>query len=302
MVDAFPLSFPCPAKLNLFLYINGRRPDGYHELQTLFQFLDVGDELQIRPRRDGQIILDTPLAGVAVEENLIYRAGRLLQRTTACPFGANLALIKRLPMGGGVGGGSSDAGTALVALNALWQTGLSLDELAQLGGQLGADVPVFVQGRSAFAQGIGDELHFCAVAEKWYVVLKPDIAIATQKIFQHPDLPRHTPKRSLSACLASPYKNDCEKVVKKLYPELEELLTWLLKYAPARLTGTGACVFAEFDDKHTAERVFLQKPAKTEGFVAKGQNLSPLHQYINQPETQHLLSSLIPHFLFEVKK
>ncbi|MFZ7158110.1 4-(cytidine 5'-diphospho)-2-C-methyl-D-erythritol kinase [Avibacterium gallinarum] len=270
--------FPSPAKLNLFLYINGRLENGYHELQTLFQFLDFGDWLEIGVRDDSQIILSPEIPHLKQEDNLIYRAARLLQQHTGCQLGANIHLDKILPMGGGVGGGSSNAATTLVALNALWKTQCSLEELAQLGLQLGADVPIFVHGKAAFAEGVGEKIHDCNPAEKWYVVLKPNVSISTGVIFQDPNLPRNTPKKPLSQLLAENYTNDCEKIVRDHYPEVEELLGWLLQYAPARLTGTGACVFAEFDDVQSAQAVYLNKPKDCFGFVAKGLNVSPLHQ------------------------
>ncbi|KMK52364.1 kinase [[Actinobacillus] muris] len=276
MADTF--HFPSPAKLNLFLYITGKRADGYHELQTLFQFLDFGDELAITPTQDGKITLLNPLADVPTEHNLIYRAATLLQQQTACKQGANIALTKRLPMGGGVGGGSSNAATVLVALNQLWQTGLSLEKLAEIGLILGADVPIFVRGFAAFAEGVGEKLSLCSPPEKWYVVLKPNVAISTARIFNHPDLPRNTPVRSMAECLSQPWANDCEKIVRDQYSEVEELLAWLVQYAPSRLTGTGACVFAEVESEDEARRLFAQKPRNVEGFVAKGQNISPLHQ------------------------
>lgn len=274
-------TFPSPAKLNLFLYITGRRADGYHELQTLFQFLDFGDEITITPNQHGEIVLLTPIDGVPNEQNLIYRAAKLLQKQTACPLGADISLTKRLPMGGGVGGGSSNAATVLVALNHLWQTGLSLEELADLGLSLGADVPIFVRGFAAFAEGVGEKLTPCFPNEKWYLVLKPEVSISTALVFNHPDLPRDTPRIDLDQLLVQPWANDCEKVVRDHYFEVEEALDWLLQYAPARLTGTGSCVFAEFDCEADARRIFAQKPPHFVGFVAKGLNISPLHQTLN---------------------
>ena len=274
-------SFPSPAKLNLFLYITSKRADGYHELQTLFQFLDFGDEIEIEISKDPEIILTETLENVPVEQNLIYRAAKLLQQQTACSLGAKIRLTKRLPMGGGVGGGSSNAATVFVALNQLWQTGLSLEQLADIGLSLGADVPIFVRGFAAFAEGVGEKLTQCQPVEKWYVVLKPDVSISTALIFQHPDLPRNTPKRSLMELLTTNWANDCEKVVRDHYSEVDDLLAWLVQYAPSRLTGTGACVFAEFDSKEEALKVFALKPKHIEGFVAKGQNISPLHQKLN---------------------
>ena len=274
-------TFPSPAKLNLFLYITNKRADGYHELQTLFQFLDFGDEIEIEITEDPTITLLNQIEGVPTEQNLIYRAAKLLQDQTACKLGANIIITKRLPMGGGVGGGSSNAATVLVALNHLWQTGLSLTQLAEMGLRLGADVPIFVRGMSAFAEGVGEKLTPCQPAEKWYVVLKPDESIATAAIFNHPDLTRDTPKRPLSELLNTAYANDCEKIVRDLYSKVDDLLNWLVQYAPSRLTGTGACVFAEFDREEDARHVFAMKPADIEGFVAQGKNISPLHQTLN---------------------
>lgn len=275
------LIFSSPAKLNLFLYITGRRADGYHELQTLFQFLDFGDEIEIEVEQNPTITLTNEITGVPVEQNLIYRAAKLLQTETACRLGARIGVTKRLPMGGGVGGGSSNAATVLVALNALWQTGLSLERLAELGLSLGADVPIFVRGIAAFAEGVGEKLTPCQPKEKWYVVLKPDVSIATALIFQHPALPRSTPKRSLDELLDSNWANDCEKVVRDHYSEVDDLLAWLIQYAPSRLTGTGACVFAECESEAEARQIFALKPPHIQGFVAKGQNVSPLHQQLN---------------------
>lgn len=276
--------WPAPAKLNLFLYITGRRPDGYHNLQTLFQFLDYGDELQIHADQSGRIQLLTPLAGVADEDNLIVRAANLLKQAAlqsnrlSASAGAQIAIEKRLPMGGGIGGGSSDAATVLVALNHLWQTGFSTEELAAMGVTLGADVPVFVHGFAAFAQGVGEELQPADPTEKWYLVAHPGVHISTPVVFGDPDLTRDTPARSLSTLLASPFANDCEAVVRKRFREVDELVSWLLEYAPSRLTGTGACVFAEFDTESAARQVLELAPNGVRGFVARGVNVSPLQR------------------------
>jgi 4-diphosphocytidyl-2-C-methyl-D-erythritol kinase len=276
--------WPSPAKLNLFLYITGRRADGYHQLQTLFQFLDYGDTLTIVPRQDDQIQLLTPVEGVPDEQNLIVRAARLLeQHCTAhaiatLPRGANISIDKRLPMGGGLGGGSSNAATVLVALNELWQCGLSDDQLAEMGLTLGADVPVFVRGHAAFAEGIGEQLQPANPAEKWYLVAHPGVSIPTPVIFADAELKRDTPLRPLNALLQAPYANDCEPIARKRFREVEQLLSWLLQYAPSRLTGTGACVFAEFDSEPAALQVLNQAPAWLRGFVARGVNVSPLHR------------------------
>ncbi|WP_305456294.1 4-(cytidine 5'-diphospho)-2-C-methyl-D-erythritol kinase [Photobacterium leiognathi] len=268
--------WPAPAKLNLFLYITGQRPNGYHDLQTLFQFVDYGDTLTITPRRDNQILLTPAIEGVKTEDNLIYRAAEALRQAANCDLGADIHIDKILPMGGGLGGGSSNAATTLVALNHLWQTNLSIDELAEIGLKLGADVPVFVRGTSAFAEGVGEKLQPAEPEEKWFLVAKPDISIATVDIFTHPDLPRNTEKRSLDALLRGVYENDCEKIVRSLNPEVDQALSWLLEYAPSRLTGTGACVFSEFNTQEEANAILKILPDWLHGFVAKGVNTSPL--------------------------
>ncbi|MDN0093414.1 4-(cytidine 5'-diphospho)-2-C-methyl-D-erythritol kinase [Yersinia rohdei] len=276
--------WPSPAKLNLFLYITGQRADGYHQLQTLFQFLDYGDELTIVPRNDDQIHLLTPIEGVENEQNLIVRAARLLQQhqpnpdAIKIPRGADISIDKYLPMGGGLGGGSSNAATVLVALNTLWQCGLSDDELATLGLTLGADVPVFVHGHAAFAEGIGEKLQPAEPIEKWYLVVHPGVSIPTPIIFSDPELKRNTPIRPLAALLSAPYANDCEPIARKRFREVEQALSWLLQYAPSRLTGTGACVFAEFDTESSARQVLSIAPEWLHGFIARGVNVSPLHR------------------------
>jgi len=281
------LSWPAPAKLNLFLYITGRRSDGYHNLQTLFQFLDYGDSLTLTPDSSGEIRLLTPVAGVPDEQNLIVRAARLLMHEAAqenrLPLhaGATIAIDKVLPMGGGLGGGSSNAATVLVALNHLWRLDLSSDRLAQMGLQLGADVPVFVKGHAAFAEGIGEALQPASPAEKWYLVAHPGVSIATPAVFNDEALTRDTPVREMSALMQLPFHNDCEAVVRKRFREVDELVSWLLEYAPSRLTGTGACVFAEFDTESAAREVLAMAPKEVKGFVARGVNVSPLHQILN---------------------
>lgn len=280
-------TWPAPAKLNLFLYITGRRPDGYHNLQTLFQFLDYGDTLTITPDDSGDIRLLTPLDDVPDEDNLIVRAARALMqaanlRGTLPPqAGAQITLEKRLPMGGGLGGGSSNAATVLVALNHLWQTGLSVDELATLGVRLGADVPVFVRGQAAFAEGVGEQLQPAAPVEKWYLVAHPGVSIATPQIFGDPELTRDSPTRSLDELLQLPFHNDCESVARKRFREVDELVSWLLEYAPSRLTGTGACVFAEFNTESAARQVLELAPEWIRGFVARGLNISPLQRTLS---------------------
>ncbi|MBZ6065660.1 4-(cytidine 5'-diphospho)-2-C-methyl-D-erythritol kinase [Aeromonas schubertii] len=274
--------WPAPAKLNLFLHVNGRRPDGYHELQTLFIFLDHGDTLSVEVTQGDRLTLSPAIPGVPDEENLIIRAARLLQARLPTPKGAHIRLTKVLPMGGGIGGGSSDAATTLVALNHLWGAGLSVDELAGLGVRLGADVPVFVRGTAAFAEGVGERLQPVAVPERWYLVIKPECHVATAAIFQDPDLPRNTPKMGLQELMSGEWKNDCEALVKKRHPEVANALGWLLEYAPSRMTGTGACVFAAFEDESLAREVLAKLPDGWVGFVAKGVNISPLADALQQ--------------------
>lgn len=277
--------WPAPAKLNLFLYITGRRPDGYHNLQTLFQFLDYGDQLQITVDQSGSITLLTPVAGVADADNLIVRAANMLKQAAqnnhrlSAHAGAQIAVEKNLPMGGGLGGGSSDAATVLVALNHLWQTGFTPDELAAMGVKLGARMcRCLSSGFAAFARGVGEQLHPAEPEEKWYLVAHPGVNISTPVVFNDPELTRDTPSRSLSTLLASPFTNDCEAVVRKRFREVDELVSRLLEYAPSRLTGTGACVFAEFDTESAARRVLELAPNGVRAFVARGVNVSPLQR------------------------
>ncbi|WP_276726305.1 4-(cytidine 5'-diphospho)-2-C-methyl-D-erythritol kinase [Pantoea septica] len=280
-------TWPAPAKLNLFLYITGRRADGYHNLQTLFQFLDYGDSLHITPDSCGRVSLTTPVDGVAHDDNLIVRAAMLLRQAAQAQHrlptdaGAQIAIEKRLPMGGGLGGGSSNAATVLVALNHLWGVGFSLEALAELGIKLGADVPVFVRGFAAFAQGVGEQLQLADPAEKWYLVAHPGVSVPTPLVFNDPQLTRDTPVRSLAALLSTPFHNDCEAVVRKRFREVDELVSWLLEYAPSRLTGTGACVFAEFNTESAARQVLELAPKWVCGFVARGVNVSPLHRTLS---------------------
>lgn len=279
------ITLPSPAKLNLFLHITGRRADGYHELQTLFQFLDYGDTLTFRLRNDGIISLQPELAGVPGDQNLIVRAARRLQGVTGTGLGADITLDKQLPMGGGLGGGSSNAATTLVGLNHLWRTALPEDQLAELGLALGADVPVFVRGRAAFGEGVGEKLTPASPPEDWFVVLKPDVEISTADIFSNPGLTRNTPRITIAPAFegdASGYRNDCEAIVKQLYPEVKNSLDWLSKFGPARLTGTGACIFGRFPSEAEARSVWAEKPTGITGFVARGVNHSPLHEKLTE--------------------
>ncbi|CAD5107868.1 4-(cytidine 5'-diphospho)-2-C-methyl-D-erythritol kinase [Zestomonas carbonaria] len=276
------LILPAPAKLNLMLHILGRRDDGYHELQTLFQFLDHGDELGFALRDDGEIRLHTAIDGVPHDGNLIVRAARQLQRQSGCRLGADIWLDKRLPMGGGIGGGSSDAATTLLGLNHLWRLGWDEDRLAALGLGLGADVPVFVRGRAAFAEGVGEKLQPVELAEPWFLVAVPQVLVSTAEVFNDPELTRDTPASTVRSLLEGGGRNDCQPVVEKRYPEVRNALILLNKFVSARLTGTGACVFGSFPTRGDADKVARQLPATLPSFVAQGRNISMLHRRLKE--------------------
>ncbi|MDW5376906.1 4-(cytidine 5'-diphospho)-2-C-methyl-D-erythritol kinase [Halomonas sp. HP20-15] len=275
------LSLPAPAKLNRLLRITGRRADGYHELQTLFQFLDHGDTLKLRRREDDRITLTPALPGVDHDANLIVRAARLLQESTGCRLGADIALTKRLPMGGGLGGGSSNAATALLGLARLWQLSVSLNALAELGLRLGADVPVFIHGRAAWAEGIGERLTPVELDTPWFVVVHPGIEVATPAVFGAGQLTRDTPPISMARALQEgphAWRNDCQPTVRRLYPAVGEALDWLSGFAPSLLTGTGACVFCQLTHSDEADSILARVGDGWHAFKARGCNTSPLHQ------------------------
>jgi 4-diphosphocytidyl-2-C-methyl-D-erythritol kinase len=272
------LTLPAPAKLNLMLHILGRRPDGYHELETIFQFLDHADELQFAVREDGQIRLHTEIDNVPHDSNLIVKAARKLQQLTGCPLGADIWLKKILPMGGGIGGGSSDAATTLLGLNHLWKLDCSEDQLAELGLSLGADVPVFVRGHAAFAEGVGEKLTPVDPEEPWYVVLVPQVSVSTAEIFSHPQLTRDSLPLKMRPVPKGNSRNDCQPVVEQSYPEVRNSLNLLGKFTDARLTGTGSCVFGAFPSKAEADKVLALLAETQSGFVAKGSNISMLHR------------------------
>lgn len=276
------LSLPAPAKLNLFLHITGRRKDGYHLLQTLFQFLDYGDTLHFTAREDGQIRLTSELPGVAAEDNLIVRAARSLQQASGTRLGADIRLDKRLPMGGGIGGGSSDAATTLLGLDRLWNTRLGEDRLAELGLQLGADVPVFVRGRAAWAEGVGEQLTPVEVDEPWYLVVAPACQVSTAEIFSDERLTRDTPAITLAAFREHGGRNDCLPVVTARYPEIRNTLILLNKFCEAKMTGTGSCLFGAFPNEREADKVRARLPATLKAFVARGCNTSPLHALLDK--------------------
>lgn len=281
-----------PAKLNLFLHVTGRRPDGYHELQTVFQFLDFCDGLRVQVRPDAAIRLTNPLPGVAPESDLAVRAARLLQREAGVSMGADIEVTKRVPMGGGLGGGSSDAATTLVALSQHWGLRLSREVLGDLGLRLGADVPIFVRGAAAWGEGVGDHLTEVYPDEPWYLVVHPGCHVSTAEVFSAAELTRHSVPLTIPSRLKAPpseseraavtdlmadTRNDCEPVVFQRYPAVEQVHRWLSRYGPSRMTGTGACVFAPFSREEDARRVLRSVPAGWTGFVARGRNRSPLY-------------------------
>lgn len=277
------LTLPAPAKLNLFLHITGRRADGYHLLQTVFQLLDYGDELRFSLRDDSQITLNCNSTELATNDNLVLRAAYLLREHTGATQGADIELIKRIPTGAGLGGGSSDAATTLVALNTLWQCRLERDTLATLGLRLGADIPVFVHGRSAWAEGVGELLQPVNLPALYYLVLSPACHVSTASIFSHQQLTRDTRAIKMAAFLAGQSQNDCEKLVRTLYPEVNAALEWLSQFSKPRMTGTGSSVFATFHDEASAREILRQLPTDQQGplrnisgFVAKGISESAL--------------------------
>ena len=271
------LDWSAPAKLNLMLHIVGRRADGYHELQTVFQLIDLCDRVRINVRDDGRITRPKGPVEVLEAEDLVVRAARVLQQASGTPLGADIEVTKVIPMGGGLGGGSSDAATTLVALNQMWQIGFTSEQIAAIGARLGADVPVFVQGRSAWAEGVGDRLTPVSIpGESWFVVLYPGVPVPTAAVFQAPELTRNSPPTTMRGFLETGGRNDCEAVVRARFPAVAEALDWLARHAPSRLTGTGSCVFAKFSRAADAERVAARAPDEWRAFVARGLERSPL--------------------------
>jgi 4-diphosphocytidyl-2-C-methyl-D-erythritol kinase len=269
-------SWPAPAKLNLCLHIVGRRADGYHLLQSAMQFISLRDDLSFHQRPAGVIERIGGVAEIAPESDLVIRAARLLSAAAGVTAGVAISLNKYIPVQGGLGGGSSDAATVLVALNELWGVRMSVEELAALGLRLGADVPLFIRGRAAWAEGVGDLLTPCELDESVYLVVKPDAAVSTAEIFQAPELTRNSPVTTIRAFRAGASRNDCEATVRGRCPQVAEALDWLQQFGEARLTGTGACVFAAMPDEAAAERAKAQLPARWAGFVVRGMNRSPL--------------------------
>ncbi|HTD31788.1 MAG TPA: 4-(cytidine 5'-diphospho)-2-C-methyl-D-erythritol kinase [Steroidobacteraceae bacterium] len=276
--SAAPTHWPAPAKLNLFLHVTGRRADGYHELQTLFQLIDLCDDLVLSVRADGVIERTAGPEGVEPKTDLAVRAARALKAATGTALGASIQVRKRIPLGGGLGGGSSDAATVLVALNELWECRLPPGELTALGLSLGADVPVFIGGSSAWGEGVGERLTPVALPEAWYVIVHPGVTVSTAGVFQSPELTRNSPLITIRAFFEAGGRNDCEPVVRARFPEVAEAMQWLGRYAPARLSGTGSCVFAACASAIEAERLAARVPDHWPSYVARGLNTSPLQE------------------------
>ena len=269
--------FSAPAKLNLMLHVVGRRADGYHELQTVFQLIDLCDRIEIRVRNDGVICRPKGPTGVPELVDLTVRAASALQKESGTRLGAEISIKKSIPMGGGLGGGSSDAATTLLALNALWRTKLTSQQMAAIGVKLGADVPIFLAGHSAWAEGVGERLTPATLGkDSWYVVLYPGVAVPTAAVFQAAELTRNSPPTTMRGFLETGGRNDCEAVVRARFPAVAEALDWLARHAPARLTGTGSCVFAKFARAADAERVAARVPDQWRAWVARGLDSSPL--------------------------
>jgi len=274
--------YPAPAKLNLFLHVVGRRGDGYHLLQSVFTLIDRCDLIRVQVREDGQIRRVSDLPGVAPDEDLVVRAARLLKEASGTPLGADIEVDKAIPMGGGLGGGSSDAATVLLVLDRLWGTGFGPEALVELAPGLGADVPFFLFGEPAWVEGIGERLQPVALPENWYLVLAPPVEVHTREIFSSPELTRDTEALKMEDFSAQApagqarFRNDLEAVVIKRFPQVASHLEWLRRHGDARMTGSGGCVFAEFDSRESAQRVMDLLPATMKGFVAKGLTQHPL--------------------------
>jgi 4-diphosphocytidyl-2-C-methyl-D-erythritol kinase len=268
--------YPAPAKLNLFLHVVGRRPDGYHLLQTAFRLIDLCDWLRFTPREDGEVRLARAIPGVPEDENLVLRAARLLQADQDAPVGVDIDLEKNIPVGGGLGGGSSDCATTLAVLNRLWGLGLSQAKLAELGLTLGADVPFFLFGRNAFGEGIGERLTPLELPPAWYLVLVPPVEVATRLIFASPELTRNSKTIKISSFSAGFGRNDLEPVVCRRHTEVAGHIEWLRQFGDARMSGSGACVFVEFAAEREARSVLSRMPADMRGFVVRGLDRQPL--------------------------
>lgn len=271
---------PAPAKINLFLHIVGRRPDGYHLLQTAFRMLDWGDEITLKRRDDGRILRTTDVPGVPAEADLVVRAARALQAASGSAFGAEIGVLKRIPMGGGLGGGSSDAASVLVALNRLWACGLSRERLQEIGLALGADVPFFIFGQTAFAEGVGEALQPLSVSPAWYLMVAPNVSVPTAEVFSAEELTRDSEILIMRAFAMHTTRNDMQATVCKKFPEVAEALVWLSQFGAARMSGSGACIFAPFDSKEKAEQVAAAAPQGLKVWVAEGLDRHPLQDWV----------------------
>ena len=274
--------FTSPAKLNLMLHITGRRDDGYHLLQTVFQFIDLADDIELEVNHSGVIRRHGGNYGIDENDDLLVRAARSLQQAAGSQMGVDIGITKRIPMGGGLGGGSSNAATCLLALNRMWGLDMPMPQLQALGVTLGADVPVFLRGRAAFAEGVGELLQAVELTEPWYLVLHPGVNVATAQIFNDQQLTRNCDPITIRAFLRGAGSNVCEPVARRLFPQVDQALSWLGERAEARMTGTGACVFAAFDSQPEAEKVKLQVPAGWNAWVSRGLNASPLLRQLEQ--------------------
>jgi len=275
------IRWPAPAKLNLFLYINAQRADGYHELQTLFQFISLCDYLTITANSTGKITITPEMKDLPLEENLIYKAAMMLKQHGKSSLGANIHIEKNLPMGGGLGGGSSDAATTLLALNYHWDLHLTKKQLSKIGLSLGADLPIFIEGEASVAEGVGERLTAVSPTENHYIIAVPDCHISTPAVFQDNSLIRNTPKQSLEMLMKQNWLNDCEASVKNNYPKVAKAIDWLIEYAPTRLTGTGACVFSTFATAQEAQVVLDKSPKWLTTFSCKGLNSSPVNALLS---------------------
>lgn len=283
--------WPAPAKINLMLHFIGLRQDGYHLLQTVFQLLDRNDFLDFHIRQDGVISCQVNGAGIAEADNLVTRAALAIQQESNCRLGVDITLQKKLPIGAGLGGGSSDAATTLVALNHLWELEFSVSHLADIGLKLGADIPIFIHGNSAWAEGIGEQLTVITLPSGWYLVVQPDCHVSTAQIFGSADLTRNTPAIRICDFLKNGGHNDCQSVVSSLYQQVAEVLDWLNQFAVAKITGTGACIFASFEQQQQAESIYRKLPQGWNGFVAKGLDYSPLLARLQQEKNDHQILS-----------
>jgi 4-diphosphocytidyl-2-C-methyl-D-erythritol kinase len=281
---ATALRLPAPAKLNLMLHITGRRADGYHLLQSVFQFIDLCDWLEFEPRADGRIQRQEGNSPVTAGDDILVRTAALLQTRLGVDQGVSIRIDKRIPIGGGLGGGSSDAASCLLGLNQLWGLGLSLSQLADFGLELGADVPVFVRGRAAWAEGVGEALQPVDIDEPIYLIIDPGVTVSTAQIFAAEELTRNCDPITIRAFLRGAGRNVCEPVVRKRHPQVGEALDWLSQFGAARMSGTGACVFVEVDSHRQAEIVKSRVPVHWAGYVARAMNRSPLHQQLGLTE------------------